>query len=164
MFYCPTAFNFSSRIGPDESCVPDALDGMKVSLESKKNLTTRDAKNLKKIRDHLQKLRPELAEQEFVDALACFFYKQRGIFIHSPKLDEHLKVLTNKAREHRRQNKNINFELTEFETKLADLLNISIQAFDDIVNTVVSHPLKKPKAIYHTRINGKVVRESIDEN
>ena len=104
-----------------------------------------------------------MAEQEFVDALACFFYKQRGIFIHSLKLDEHLKVLTNKAREHRRQNKNIAFELTEFETKLADLLNISSQTFDDIVNTVVSHLLKKPKAIYHTRINGKVVRESIDE-
>ena len=163
MFYCPTSFNFSSRIGENESCVPDALDEMKAKLEVNPNSTPKDRQNLKKIREHLQKLRPELAEQEFVDALACFFYKQRGIFIHSLKLDEHLKVLTNKAREHRRQNKNINFELTEFETKLADLLNISSQAFDDIVNTVVSHLLKKPKAIYHTRINGKVVRESIDE-
>ena len=36
------------------------------------------------------------------------------IFIHSLKLDEHLKVLTNKAREHRRQNKNIAFELTDY--------------------------------------------------
>ena len=163
MFYCPSAYSFSSRIGIDESCVPDALDDMKISLESKKNLTDKDTKNLKKIRDHLQKLRPELAEQEFVDALACFFYQRRGIFIHSLKFDDYLKVLTNKAREHRRQKKNIAFELTDFETKLADQLNISSQTLDNTVDTVVSHLLKKPKAIYHTRINGKVVRETIDE-
>ena len=29
MFYCPTAFNFSSRIGDDETCVPDQLDEIK---------------------------------------------------------------------------------------------------------------------------------------
>ena len=115
MFYCPTSFNFSSRIGENESCVPDALGKMKSSLEVNSHLTTKERQNLEKIRDHLQKLRPELAEQEFVDALACFFYQERGIFIHSLKLDDHLKVLTNKAREYRRQNKNIGFGLTDFE-------------------------------------------------
>ena len=78
---------------------------MKLSLEAKQQRTPRDERNLQKIRDHLRRLRPELAEQEFVDALACFFYSQRGIFIHSLKLDDHLKVLTNEARKYRRQNK-----------------------------------------------------------
>merc|ERR1711994_216111 len=97
---------------------------MKASLENKQNLNPKEEANLKVIRNHLQKLRPQLAEQEFVDALACFFYQQRGIFIHSLKLDDHLKVLTNKAREYRRQNKNMGFALTDFEKKLAEQLNI----------------------------------------
>ena len=90
MFYSPPSFNFDSRIKDNESCVPDALDEMQASLESKQNLTPKEAVNLKKIQDHLKKLRPQLAEQEFVDALACFFYNYRGIFIHSLKLDDHL--------------------------------------------------------------------------
>ena len=163
MFYCPSSFNFSSRIKNDESCVPDALDYMKASLEGKQNLTNQEKQNLKKIREHLQILRPGLAEKEFVDALACFFYKQRGIFIHSLKLDDHLKVLTNKAREFRRQNKCIGFGLTDFEIKLAEQLNISSQTLVDTADTVVTHLLAKPKARNPTRINGKVIRESIDE-
>ena len=163
MFYCPASFNFSSRIGENESCVPDALDEMKSSLEVNPNLTPKETRNLKNIRDHLQKLRPELAEQEFVDALACFFYNKRGIFIHSLKLDDHLKVLTNRAREFRRQNKSIGFELTDFEKKLAEQLNISSQTLVDTADTVVTHLLTKAKARNQTRINGKVIRESIDE-
>ena len=163
MFFCPTSFNFSSRIGENESCVPDALDEMKSSLELNPNLTPKERHNLDKIRDHLQKLRPELAEQEFVDALACFFYNKRGIFIHSFKLDDHLKVLTNKATEIRRQNKNIGFELSDFEKKLAEQLNISSQNLVDSADIVVTHLLTKPKASNQTRINGRVIRESIDE-
>ena len=163
MFFCPTAFNFSSRIAEDETCVPDALDEMKLSLEAKQKLTPRDERNLQKIRAHLQKLRPEMAEQEFVDALACFFYSQRGIFIHSLKLDDHLKVLTNKAREYRRQNKRIGFGFTGFEKKLAEQLNISTRTLIDTADTVVNHLLTNPKASNKTKINGKVVRDTIDK-
>lgn len=163
MFYCPSSFHLSARIGEDESCIPDALDEMKASLESEQHLSSKDERNLKQIRSHLQKLRPELAEQEFVDTLASFFYNQRGIFIHSLKLNDHLKVLTNKAREYRRQNKNIGFKLTEFETKLKELLNISSQVLDDTADAVVNHLLRKPKARNTSTINGKVIRESIDE-
>ena len=163
MFYCPTAFNFSSRIGTDESSVPDTLDEMKISLGSKKHLSRKDKENLEKIRKYLEKLRPELAEQEFVDALACFFYKNRGIFIHSLKLDDHLKVLTNKARDYRRQNKGIGFELTDFEKKLLKQLNISNQTLVDIADIVVTHLLKKSKANNMATINGKSIRDSIKD-
>ena len=114
MFYAPSAFNFDSRIG-EESCVPDALDKMQASLESKQNLTSNEQNNLKKIQAHLRKLRPQLAEQEFFDALACFFFQKRGIFIHSLKLDDHLKVLTDKAKLHRKQNTKIGFGFTGLE-------------------------------------------------
>ena len=109
MFYSPTAFNFDSRIKPNETSVPEELERTKASLEAKQTLTTKEKKDLKVIQDHLTKLRPQLAEQEFIDALACFFYQQRGIFIHSLKLDQHLKVLTDKARLYRKQNKNVGF-------------------------------------------------------
>ena len=61
MFYAPSAFKFDSRIG-ENSSVPDVLDQMQASLESKQNLTSKDKSNLKKIQAHLRKLRPQLAE------------------------------------------------------------------------------------------------------
>ena len=56
----------------------------------KSPLTPKEMSDLKIIQNHLRKIRPQLAEQEFIDALACFFYQKRGIFIHSLKLDQHL--------------------------------------------------------------------------
>ena len=163
MFYCPTAFNFSSRIGDDETCVPDELDEIKDSLESKGNLSLQEMENLKIIREHLQKLRPELAEQEFVDALACFFYKHRGIFIHSLKFDEHLKVLTNKARDHRKQNKSLEFSLTDFEKKLMDLLNISYQSLVDTSDVIISHLLTKNNGNTEQKVSGKLIQKAIHD-
>ena len=90
MFYCPTAFNFDSRIGTNETSVPDVLEEMQHSLEEKEQLTQMEEANLKVIRNHLLRLRPQLAEQQFVDALACFFHQHRGVFIHSLKFDDHL--------------------------------------------------------------------------
>ena len=124
MFYCPTAFNFDSRIGTLETSVPDVLDKMQASLEAKKQLTKKEESNLKTIQSHLRKLRPQLAEQEFVDALACFFYKQRGIFVHSLKLDQHLKVLTDKAQLHRKHNTQLGFGFTSLENKLKEWTKI----------------------------------------
>ena len=126
MFYAPTAFNFDSRIR-ESSCVPSVLDQLQSSLESKVNLTPKEQRNLKKIRLHLQNQTPQLAEQQFVDALACFFYQKRGIFIHSLKLDQHLKTLTDKARLHRKQNTKIGFGFTDLENKLKEQFNISNQ-------------------------------------
>ena len=73
MFYAPSAFNFDSRIG-EVSSVPDVLDQMQAVLESKATLTLNEEKNLRNIRLHLQNLKPQLAEQQFFDAPACFFY------------------------------------------------------------------------------------------
>ena len=247
MFYCPSSFNFDSRIGKEETCVPAVLEDMQAELEAKQQsqpnksnksisnrfesskvtptgeistdaqssaasaetkkvfketnnvaekvlnpskhsqgepnqnihtsvhsrqdssqsrtstqLSSNEAISLKRIQDHLKKLRPQLAEQEFVDALACFFYQQRGIFIHSLKLDNHLKVLTNKARDRRRQDKSLGFGLTDFERKLAEQMNISDQALVDTADKVVTHLLTKRKA-NTGKINGKVVREAIDD-
>ena len=36
MFYCPSAFNFDSRIAEDETCIPDVLDDIQFQLETKK--------------------------------------------------------------------------------------------------------------------------------
>ena len=36
MFYCPSAFNFDSRVAEDETCIPDVLDDIQFQLETKK--------------------------------------------------------------------------------------------------------------------------------
>ena len=160
MFYAPTAFNFDSRIG-EESNVPDVLDQLQSSLESKANLTPKEQKNLKKIRLHLQNLKPQLAEQQFVDALACFFYQQRGIFIHSLKLDQHLKTLTEKARHHRKQNTKIGFGFTDLEKKLKEQFNISDQHLKDKSDTIANHLLGQNQVTVGQNIKGRAVRSAI---
>ena len=163
MFYCPAAFNFDSRIGSKETSVPDVLDGMKASLETKQNLTPQEEANLKVIRNHLQKLRPQMAEQEFVDALACFFYQQRGIFIHSLKLDQHLKVLTDITKMNRRQNKNYRLAMTDLEEKLAEHLQISQQKLSNFANVIVEHLKTDLNVSNIQQIKGRLVRKAVDE-
>ena len=162
MFYAPSAFNFDSRIG-ETSSVPDVLDQMQASMESKKNLTQKEQSNLKKIQAHLRKLRPQLAEQEFVDALACFFFQKRGIFIHSLKLDDHLKVLTDKAKFHRKQNKNQGFGFTDLETKLKKQFNISDQSLIDKADAITNHLLGQVSLTSCQKVKGRAVREAIEQ-
>ena len=161
MFYAPTAFNFDSRIG-ETSCVPDALDQLQSSLESNVNLTLKELKNLKKIRLHLQNLKPQMAEQQFVDALACFFYQKRGIFIHSLKLDQHLKTLTDKARHHRKQNTKIGFGFTDLENKLKKQFNISDQHLTDKSDMIAIQLSGQHQANAGQPIKGRVVRSVIE--
>ena len=163
MFYSPAAFNFDSRIGTNETSVPEELERTKASLEAKQTLTAKEKTDLKVIQDHLTKLRPQLAEQEFIDALACFFYKRRGIFIHSLKLDQHLKVLTDKAKLHRRNNKNIGFGFTDLEKNLAEQFGISDQSLIDIANEVLDELKNTNKLHASNPINGRIIRKAIDD-
>ena len=163
MFYCPTAFNLDSRIGANETSVPEVLEKLRASLEAKEHLSNIEKTNLKYIQKHLQSLRPQLAEQEFVDALTCFFYRHRGIFIHSLKLDEHLKALTDKAKINRRQDKNSGFSMTDLEEKLAEQLQISPKKLSDFADVVLRHINAYPNISIDKPINGRIVRKAIDD-
>ena len=162
MFYCPTAFNFDSRIKPMETSVPEELEKTKATLESKTNLTPKEKKDLSIIQKHLEKLKPQLSEQEFFDALACFFNRYRGIFIHSLKFDQHLKALTEKARIYRRQNRNIGFGFTSLERKLVAQFNISEQCLNDSAEEIVDELRYNGKAITSTKIKGRVIQEVVE--
>ena len=162
MFYCPLAFNFDSRIGEKEISVPEFIDDMKSCLEAKSSLTKLERANLKAVQKHLRKLRPQLAEQEFVDALACFFYQYRGIFIHSLKLSEHLKVLSDKAKLYRRQNKGIGFEFTYFEKKMIQQFNISERELNDFADDCVKYILSLPNVSGCQPLEGRFVQGAID--
>ena len=91
-FSCPTTFNFDSRVDSLATRVPEELENIVAALEAIQNLSPKEIKDLKAIQDHLKFLKPQLAKQELYDALACFFYQQRGIFVHSLKLHDHLKM------------------------------------------------------------------------
>lgn len=163
MFFCPAAFNFDSRIGTFETSVPEELETTQAVLEAKQTLSAKEKKDLKVIQEHLKKIRPQIAEQEFFDALACFFYPYRGIFVHSLKLDQHLKALTDKARLYRKQNKNVGFGLTTLEKKLVEQFNISEQSLTDTADKIITRLKQKGKVTPSKTINGRTIRETIDE-
>ena len=121
-------------------------------------LSPREEVDLKTIQNHLKKLRPQLAEQEFVDALACFFYNQRGIFMHSLKLDTYLKVLLDKAKQYRKQNKDLGFQFTAIEKQLAEQFNISMQDLDDTSHDVLNALTCKDKPV-----SGLLIRKAVEE-
>ena len=142
-----------------ESLLPNFLQS-----QTSSPLTQNEKANLKVIQNHIEKLRPQLAEQEFVDALACFFYQHRGIFIHSLKLDQHLKVLTDRAKQFRMQNKSLNFKFTPLESKIQEQFNISNQSLDDYAEDFVNYLVTHPKVTNSNLVNGRTIRDVIDDH
>ena len=163
MFYYPPAFSFDSKISKNETSAPEVLKNLQPSVEANQILTEREEENLKVIRRQLKILRPQLAEQEFVDALAVFFFKHRGLFINSLKLDEHLKVLTHKAKMIRRKDKTLAFTMTDLEEKLAEQLGISPKTLTNFANDFIKNLMIDPKVKESRLINGRIIRKAVDD-
>ena len=164
MFYYPPAFNVDLKINENETSVSELLENLQPSLEVNKSLTEREEENLRLIRRHLKNLRPQLAEQELVDALAVFFFKHRGMFVNSLKLDEHLKVLTHKAKMIRRKDKTLAFTMTDLEEKLAKQLGISPKTLTNFADDFIKNLMIDPKVIESRVINGRLIRKAVDDN
>lgn len=119
---CPSAFNYDSRIEPTESSVPKRFEERKAELETIPNRTAQEQKDLEDINEYLTRILPQITEGEVFTAFEKFFYPNRGIFIHSLKLDNHLKVFIDKARHERNQIKDTGFKLTPLEERIAEAL------------------------------------------
>ena len=65
--------------------------------------------------------------QKLIDEKVLLQESSESIYLYSQKLDDHVKVLTNKAREYRRQNKSMDFVLTDFEKKLAEKIYTNVE-------------------------------------
>ena len=126
-------------------------------------MSAKEKSDLKIIQQHLAKIWPQLAEGKIYDSLACFFYNYKGIFVHSLKLDQHLKTLTEKAKLYRRQNKSISFKLTPIEKKLAEQFNIQDQDLNDTADIVLNEIKWKRKLINDNSINGRFICQTVDE-
>ena len=85
-------------------------------------------------------------------------FQERGIFIHSLKLDDHLKVLTNKAKFHRKQNTKIGFGFTALEKKLMKQFNISDQIF-----IVKADAIEKELSNVNQKLKGRDIHKAIDQ-
>ena len=133
---CPTAFNYDSRI--HETSVPEVLEEWRNKLQTMVNRNVQDEKNLSQICQHLQRIQPQIAEHEFFDAFATFFYDKRGIFIHSLKMDSYLKVFIDRAQGERDHKCNIGNMLTPLEKRIATALNISSKDMNDVSIIVMS--------------------------
>jgi len=157
---CPTAFNYDSRVD-GESSVPEVLEKWQEELEATQNLSPQQKTNLHTIRNHLGKIKPQIAEQEFFDAFTTFFYNKRGIFIHSLKMDSYLKVFIDKAQ--RERNENTGTRLSPLEKRLAEALNIPKEDLTMVSDTVMNHLRQMPYFNATKPINGRKIRDAIDE-
>ena len=124
---CPTAFNYDSRIKSNESSVPETLEKRKKILEENVNRNVQEEKDLKVIKDHLSRIQPQISEGEVFTAFEKFFHNQRGILIHSFKLDSHLKVFIDKAYQEKTSNDDSSFKFSPLEQRIANALNIEMQ-------------------------------------
>ena len=98
LLMCPSAFNYDSRIKPFETSFPKAIEEKVASLRANSNRTEQEQRDLEHYEDHLNRLLPQISEGEtFAAAFEKFFHSYRGMFVHSWKLDSHLKIFIEKA-------------------------------------------------------------------
>ena len=163
LFMCPTAFNYDSRIQTHETSGPEAVEKKQEALEEIPNRSPAEEKDLKIIRDYIRRIRPQISEQETFDAFTRLFYPNRGIFIHSLKMDQYLKPFVDKARNYRKQNKRMGFGLTDLEERIAEALNISQQSLSNVSDKVKNRLTNKGKITTANIVDGRSIREAIDD-
>lgn len=163
LFMCPPAFNYDSRIKPSETSVPKALEERMAALRANPIRTEQEQKDLECIEDHLQRILPQISEAEVVAAFEKFFYPCKGIFIHSLKLDDHLKVFIDKARHEKNQLKDTGFKLTALEERIAQALNISQAELQLAAEKVVDTLRDSENVSSGSLVGGYKIHEIIDE-
>ena len=162
LFMCPSEFNYDSRIKPFESSVPKFLEDRKVELEANLNRTDQESKDLEDIDDHLTRIKPQISEGEVFSAFERFFYSNRGIFVHSLKLDNHLKTFIDRARNERNNIKDTGFKLTPLEERIAEVLQIPQKELQDVADKVTD-TLKETVAIKSGQlVSGYKIHQAID--
>ena len=113
----PESFQFDTRIDQHNTVVLPVLEEIKNELDQ----THADFMKIKKF---IEKIKPQVAEGDIFDPLLRFFYIQRGLFLHSLKMDSYLKSFSNLSKEYRRNNKTAPPQLTALEEKLKTAFSI----------------------------------------
>ena len=135
----PPAFDYDSRI--ETSVVFDELAARKTRLEEAPQLSEKEEKELTSIQKFVTEFKPQAAEGEVFQRLICFFYANRGLFLHSYKLDTYLKRFVDEAKNSRKQAEKQginNLQMTELEKNIAKALVIQENSLDEPGDKVVN--------------------------
>ena len=127
----PESFAFDDRIKMHNTVVVSALEEMKKEMKTTKT----DFKNIRKF---LTKIKPQVAEGDIFDPLARFFYNKRGIFLHSLKMDQYLKIFTRVSKDYRKQNKSAPPQMTSLEEKLKEALGITEDTLNEEAGNILA--------------------------
>ena len=126
----PETFSFDERIKKNNTVVVSALE------EMTKEMKETDS-DFKKIKKYLLALKPQVAESNVFDPLLRYFYNKRGIFLHSLKLEQYLKIFSDLAKQSRKQHKNTP-QMTNLEEKLKDAFDITEDTLDEKADIVIA--------------------------
>lgn len=91
---------------------------------------------LESIKKFWEKIRPQSAESDVFTRLITLLFNQRGLMLHSLKLDVFLQIFTDEARRFRKANK-LSFKLTSLEEKIADALNLTQKELNKTAHDVI---------------------------
>ena len=127
----PESFEFDRRIDQHNTVVLPVLEQIKKEMDE----THADFTKIKKF---IEKIKPQLAEGDIFDPLIRFFYNNRGLFLHSLKMDQYLKSFSKLAQEYRRNNTSASPQLTALEEKLKTAFSIEDNDLDAPANKVLA--------------------------
>ena len=130
----PDKFDFDSRIELHNPVLVDLLDELK-----------RTQKDFKEIEKFIRLIKPQAAEELVFNSLSRFFYNHRGMFLHSLKLDQYLKIFVDLSTQERK-NQSIGPQLTPLEEKIKEAFRITEESLNDPGDAVIGY-LKTPLSV-----------------
>ena len=130
----PEMFDYDSRIKIHNPVIVELLDEMKGTQN-----------DFNEIQKFIKLIKPQAAEELVFNSLSRFFYNHRGMFLHSLKLDQYMKIFLDLSTQERKNNKG-GCHLTSLEDKIAAALQITEESLDAPADYVIGF-LKKSQPI-----------------
>ena len=143
----PEAFDYDSRIKIYNTVMLEQLEKMKQSHT-----------DFEQIQNFIRVAKPQAGECDIFNALVRFFYNQRGIFLHSLKLDQYLKIFIDLSQNYRKS-RCVSTQLTPLEGKIKDAFRMSETSLNEAADKVITE-LNKTKIL--TKYLGEEVKSAID--
>ena len=129
----PEKFDYDSRVKLHNPVLVELLEEMK-----------RTQKDFKDIENFIRLIKPQAAEELVFSGLSKFFYNQRGMFLHSLKLDQYLKIFVDLSMQGRKS-KPADRPLTAFEERMKEAFRISEESLNKPGDEVIG-ALQKSQA------------------
>ena len=116
---------------------------------------------LKAMKKFIQKIKPQQAEAEIINQLSSLFFNQRGLLLHSLKMDTFLQIFTDEAKRYRKKH-NPGFELTPLENQIANAINLTPMELEDAAKNITEQLIKYNDGKNKLTFSGKEIYSAIN--